>query len=61
LEDKIGKKAIKNYKEMQPGDVVRTYADVSDLERDTGYKPSTPLEEGLENFVAWYKDYYNIQ
>lgn len=60
IEDKIGKKAEKNYMEMQPGDVLRTYADVSDLEKDIDFKPSTSIEEGIGNFVSWYKDYYNI-
>ena len=61
LEDKIGKKAIKNYMEMQPGDVVRTYADTSDLEKAIGFKPSTSIEEGLEKFANWYKEFYNIE
>ena len=43
---------------MQPGDVYQTYADVTDLERDFGFKPSTTLEEGLSKFAAWYKGYY---
>jgi UDP-glucuronate 4-epimerase len=43
---------------MQPGDVYQTYADVSDLERDFGFKPSTPLEEGLRRFAKWYKGYF---
>lgn len=43
---------------MQPGDVYQTYADVTELERDFGFKPSTPLEEGLGKFAAWYKGYY---
>jgi UDP-glucuronate 4-epimerase len=60
LEEKIGKKANKIYMDMQPGDVLRTYADVSDLERDIGFKPSTSIEEGLGRFVDWYKEYYNI-
>lgn len=60
LEDKIGKKAVKNYMEMQPGDVVRTYADTSDLEEVIGFKPSTSIEEGLEKFAVWYKEFYNI-
>jgi len=60
LEEKLGEKAKKNYMEMQPGDVVRTYADVSDLEKDIGFKPSTSIEEGLGKFVDWYKKYYNI-
>ena len=61
LEDKIGKKAVKNYMEMQPGDVVRTYADTSDLEKAIGFKPSTSIEEGLEKFANWYKEFYNIE
>ncbi|CEP81805.1 NAD-dependent epimerase [Paraclostridium sordellii] len=60
LEDKIGKKAVKNYMEMQPGDVVRTYADTSDLEKTIGFKPSTSIEDGLENFATWYKEFYNL-
>jgi len=58
LEEKLGKKATKNYMEMQPGDVVRTYADVEDLEKDINFKPSTSISEGLEKFVDWYKEYY---
>ena len=46
---------------MQPGDVEATYADVSDLERDTGFKPATPLAEGLRRFVAWYREYYRVK
>lgn len=60
LEEKIGKEANKQYMEMQPGDVLRTYADVSELERDIDFKPSTSIEEGLGKFVYWYKEYYNI-
>lgn len=60
LEDKIGKKANKEYMEMQPGDVLRTYADVLDLERDIKFRPSIAIEEGLEKFVNWYKEYYNV-
>lgn len=44
---------------MQPGDVYQTYADISDLEKDFGFKPSTTLEVGLANFAKWYKTYYN--
>jgi UDP-glucuronate 4-epimerase len=60
LEEKLGKKAVKNYMDMQPGDVVRTYADVSDLEKDISFKPSTSIEEGLGKFVDWYKEYYKV-
>ena len=61
LEDALGKEAEKIYMDMQPGDVLRTYADVSDLERDIGFKPSTSIEDGLKKFVEWYKDYYKIE
>ncbi|MDU6115963.1 MAG: NAD-dependent epimerase [Paeniclostridium sordellii] len=61
LEDKIGKKAIKNYIEMQPGDVVRTYAETSDLEKSINFKPSVSIEEGLEKFANWYKEFYQIK
>ncbi len=58
LEGNIGKKAVLNPLPMQPGDVEATYADVQDLTRDVGFKPSTPIELGVKNFVSWYKDYY---
>ncbi len=60
IEKCLGKEAIKNLLPLQPGDVPDTYADVSDLEKDFGYKPATPLEIGIENFVKWYKDFYGI-
>ena len=43
---------------MQPGDVVATYADTGELERDFGFRPSTPLEDGLREFARWYRGYY---
>jgi UDP-glucuronate 4-epimerase len=58
LEKALGKTAIKNLLPMQPGDVPATYADVSDLETDVGFKPQTSVEEGIGNFVQWYKKYY---
>nr|HPJ24442.1 NAD-dependent epimerase/dehydratase family protein [Bacillota bacterium] len=61
LEEVIGKKAIIEYKPMQPGDVYTTYADVDDLVRDFNFKPNTSLKDGLTKFVEWYKDYYNIK
>lgn len=60
LEDALGKKAEKMYMDMQPGDVLRTYADVSDLERDINFKPKTSIEDGLKKFVDWYREYYRI-
>ena len=58
LEIAIGKEATKNFMDMQDGDVVSTYADVSDLINDFGYKPDTSLEVGIERFVKWYKEFY---
>lgn len=58
LESALGKEAEKVYMDMQPGDVLRTYADVSDLERDINFKPSTSIEDGLKKFVEWYEGYY---
>ena len=58
LEDALGRKAVRNYMDLQPGDVPATYADVDDLIKDVGFKPSTTIEEGIERFIAWYKDYY---
>jgi len=60
LEETLGVEAKKNLLPMQLGDVPDTYADVDDLVRDVGYKPVTPIEVGIQKFVAWYKDYYNI-
>ncbi len=58
LEDALGRKAVRNYMDLQPGDVPATYANVDDLIKDVGFKPSTTIEEGIERFIAWYKDYY---
>lgn len=58
LEDCLGKKAEKNLLPIQAGDVPATYADVDDLIKDVGFKPSTSIEEGIKKFVEWYKEYY---
>ncbi|WP_294241428.1 NAD-dependent epimerase/dehydratase family protein [uncultured Sphingomonas sp.] len=60
LERALGRDAIKIMKPMQPGDVTATYADVSKLNALTGYAPKVALAEGLERFVAWYRDYYRM-
>ena len=60
LEDAIGKKAKKEFLPMQPGDVPMTYADVTDLIDDFGFKPDTSIQDGLLRFAKWYKDYYKI-
>ena len=46
---------------MQPGDVPRTEADVTDLAEDLGYKPNTPVQAGIEKFIVWYKTYFEIK
>ncbi|QWV86335.1 NAD-dependent epimerase [Streptococcus parasuis] len=61
LESALGKEAEKIYMDMQPGDVLRTYADVSDLERDINFKPSTSIEDGLKKFVEWYEEYFKVE
>jgi UDP-glucuronate 4-epimerase len=58
LEQCLGRKAEKNLLPLQVGDVPDTWADAEDLVRDVGYRPSTPVEEGVARFVAWYLDYY---
>lgn len=60
LESALGTEAKKEYMEMQPGDVKRTYADMTDLEQDINFKPSTSIEDGLQKFVSWYRDYYQV-
>jgi len=59
LENVLGKKAEKNYMEMQSGDVVSTYADTTALMQDFGYQPDTDLPEGIGEFVKWYKEFYH--
>ena len=54
LEDALGKTAEKVFLPMQPGDVYETYADVSRLEKDTGYKPGVTLRQGIRKFAEWY-------
>ena len=58
LEDCLGRKAVKNLLPLQAGDVPDTFADVEDLVRDVGYRPATPVEEGVRRFVDWYLEYY---
>lgn len=58
IEEALGQKADLNLQPMQPGDVLETYADVSDLMQDVGFSPGTPIEEGIGKFVAWYQSYY---
>ena len=60
IEASLGKKAIRNYMEMQKGDVPATWADATLLNELTGYTPETNVREGISQFVAWYRDYYSV-
>jgi UDP-glucuronate 4-epimerase len=60
LEKELGRAAIKDMLPMQPGDVMQTFADVGDLMRDVGFRPQTSIEDGIRNFVVWYRDHYNV-
>jgi UDP-glucuronate 4-epimerase len=59
IENALDKKAVKNYMPMQDGDVVITYADVTDLENITKFKPGTELQNGINHFVSWFDEYYS--
>jgi UDP-glucuronate 4-epimerase len=60
LEQCLGKKAKLDLREMQPGDVPATLADVSALQESVGFRPKTPVEEGVPRFVEWYRSYYRV-
>jgi len=60
LEQALGKKAEKRLMPLQPGDVPATYADIDDLSRDVGFKPSTSIEVGIPRFVQWYREFYRV-
>jgi UDP-glucuronate 4-epimerase len=60
IEAQLGRVAEKRMLDLQPGDVPATYADVDALVQDVGFAPKTPIEVGVRNFVAWYRDYYGI-
>jgi len=61
LEEALGRKAKKEFLPMQPGDVYQTYADVSELIKDFGFKPETSLKDGLTEFVKWFRAYYHYE
>ena len=60
IEKAVGRTAVKNYMDIQPGDVPATYADIDDLVADVGFKPSTPLSRGIQMFIEWFKSYYKL-
>ncbi|MGD9335177.1 MAG: NAD-dependent epimerase [Desulfobacterales bacterium] len=61
IEKVIGREAEKKFLDLQPGDVIATYADIDDLTKDVGFKPSTPIETGIRRFVDWFKNYYGYE
>jgi UDP-glucuronate 4-epimerase len=60
IEQALGKAAVKNFLPLQDGDVPATFADVSELGEWTGFKPDTPVREGVSRFVNWYRSYYGL-
>ncbi len=60
LEKELGRTAVKDMLPMQPGDVAETFADVGDLMRDVGFSPATSIEDGIRDFVAWYRGHYRV-
>jgi UDP-glucuronate 4-epimerase len=60
LEKALGRKAIVELEPMQPGDVPATYADIAETQRDLGFAPTTPIDQGLPRFVAWYRAYHRL-
>jgi len=61
LEKELGMEAVKNFLSMQPGDVYATYADVDDIAKDTGFRPSTTIEAGIKKFMQWYRAFYSVR
>jgi UDP-glucuronate 4-epimerase len=60
IENVVRRKSEKKFLPAQPGDVIITCADTADLETEVGFKPATPLEEGIGKFIDWYRDYYKV-
>ncbi len=60
IERELGRKAVLDLQPMQPGDVPETYADIDAIQRDLGYAPTTPIDEGIPRFIAWFKQYHGL-
>ena len=60
IEDAVGKRAIKRFLPLQPGDVPDTYCNSDLLEASLGFRPSTPIRNGVKHFVDWYRNYYGV-
>ena len=61
IEKALEKEALKNYLPLQPGDVLETFADMKPLENDLHYHPQTRLQDGINSFINWYTDYYQVK
>ena len=61
IEKVLGFKAKKEFLDLQPGDVIATYADIDDLTKDVGFKPRTSIDTGIRRFVKWFKEYYGYE
>ena len=60
IEQACGRPAVREFLPMQPGDVLRTYADIDAMTRDFGYRPGTTVAEGIPRFVQWYREYHRL-
>jgi UDP-glucuronate 4-epimerase len=60
IERATNRKAIIEFAELQPGDVKETYADIEAAQKDLGFAPTTPIDQGIPEFVAWYRRYHGI-
>ncbi|MGZ9097431.1 MAG: NAD-dependent epimerase [Micavibrio sp.] len=60
IEKELGREAVKNLLPLQPGDVPETYADIDRASRDFGFAPKTPIEQGIKNFIGWFREYYSL-
>ncbi|MBW2055260.1 MAG: hypothetical protein JRI29_06130 [Deltaproteobacteria bacterium] len=61
IEKVLGCDAKKEFLDLQPGDVIATYADIDDLIKDVNFRPSTPIETGIRRFITWFKEYYGYE
>ena len=60
IETTLGRKATYQFEPMQPGDVKETYADISAIQRDVGFAPTTPISVGVPRFIEWFKGYHGV-
>ena len=61
IEEYVGRKAVMEFIPIQPGEVEKTWADISDLEHQFNYAPDTSIKEGVKHFIDWYRKYFNVE